>query len=155
MIGLILMVPPLNLFHCSTSTLPGRRANLTLARYVTTLTTISSNVPTRMSRLEVSHWSVRFPAGWLPIENLLSGEVGKMIHSKKSRAVLTIRGMDRFRRNVQSLAPPLYLRKLMLLWMLSWMQRSIIYHWLRMMVLLLQERSLITHSPKSKACSHI
>src|SRR5258706_6181915 len=68
MIGLILMVPLLNLFPCSTSTLLGRCANLMCARFVTTLTTISSSVPFHMSRLGVSPWSARFLTGWLPIE---------------------------------------------------------------------------------------
>ncbi len=124
----------------------GRHANLTCARFATTLTTISSSAPFRMSRSEVSLWSARFHVGWLPTGSLLRGGVGRMIRSTWSRAVLTL---SRTGKIWMPLPFPLRMRMLTL----SWIQRRTVYLWPRMMVLLLRSHSLMTLSPNSRACS--
>src|SRR5258706_1889804 len=155
MTGPILMAPLLSPSLCSTSTWLGRRASLTHARYATTLTIISLNVPSHTSRLGVSLWSARFHADWLPIGSLLRGKDGRMIRSTRLRAVLTTRRMGRFWMFLLFYLIMLLLLILLRLRMLtlSWNRQLLIYLWLRMMVLLLRRRSLMTHSPNSRACS--
>ncbi len=143
MIGPTLMAPPLNPSPCSTSTWLGKHASLTRARFATTLIIISSSVPFLMSRLGVYLWSVRYHAGWLPIESLLRGVAGRMTRSTKSKEVLTISGMGKMQMVVLSLL----ILPIMRLLTLSWTQLLTGCLWLQMMVLLLRVRSLITPSP--------